>query len=144
MMIRVVCGKRAKDRYSLLSARLLEELRAYWKTYRPRTWLFPGRNPEQPFNDDKARTVFNQAKAKAGIRKRGSIHLLRHCFATHLLEAGVDLRTIQILMGHSSITTTVRYLHLTRKTLAGTPSPLDLLDLSRLPSFAEGPSCPPS
>ena len=144
MMIRVVCGKRAKDRYTLLSPRLLEELRTYWKAYRPRLWLFPGRNPERPFNDDKARTVFNEAKAKAGIRKAGSIHLLRHCFATHLLEAGVDLRTIQLLMGHSSITTTVWYLHLTRKTLAGTQGPLDLLDLSRLPAFPEVPPCPPS
>jgi integrase/recombinase XerD len=144
MMIRVVCGKRAKDRYTLLSPRLLQELRAYWSAYRPRTWLFPRGNPERPFNDDKARTVFNQAKAKAGIRKHGSIHLLRHCFATHLLEAGVDLRTIQILMGHASITSTVWYLHLTRKTLEGTPNPLDLLDLSHLPTGPEVPPCPVS
>jgi len=144
MMIRIVCGKRAKDRYTLLSPRLLHELRAYWQTYRPRTWLFPSRNPDRPFNDDKARAVFNQAKAQAGIRKGGSIHVLRHCFATHLLEAGVDLRTIQILMGHSAISSTVWYLHLTRKTLQGTRSPLDLLDLSQLPSFAEVPPCPPS
>jgi site-specific recombinase XerD len=106
--------------------------------------LFPSRNPDRPFNDDKARAVFNQAKAQAGIRKGGSIHVLRHCFATHLLEAGVDLRTIQILMGHSSISSTVWYLHLTRKTLQGTRSPLDLLDLSHLPSFAEVPPCQPS
>jgi site-specific recombinase XerD len=143
MMIRVVCGKRAKDRYTLLSQRLLQELRAYWLAYRPHTWLFPGANPEHPFNDDKARTVFNQAKAKAGIRKQGSIHLLRHCFATHLLEAGVDLRTIQILMGHSSISSTVWYLHLTRKNLDATQNPLDLLDLSALPC-AEVPPCPAS
>ncbi len=144
MMIRIVHGKRAKDRYTLLSPRLLTELRAYWKAYRPGARLFPGRNPERPFNDDKARTIFNQAKAKAGIRKGGSIHALRHCFATHLLEAGVDLRTIQILMGHSSICSTVWYLHLTCKTLAGTRSPLDLLDLTHLPSFVEVPPCPPS
>jgi integrase/recombinase XerD len=139
MMIRIVNGKRAKDRYTLLSPRLLEELRAYWMAYRPRTWLFPARNPAHSFHDDKARTVFNQAKAKAGIRKGGSIHVLRHCFATHLLEAGVDLRTIQILMGHSSITSTAWYLHLTRKTLDRTHSPLDLLDLSHLPTFPEVP-----
>jgi site-specific recombinase XerD len=144
MMIRIVCGKRAKDRYTLLSPRLLDELRAYWKAYRPQRWLFPARNSDRPFSDDKARTVFNQTKARAGIRKGGSIHVLRHCFATHLLEAGVDLRTIQILMGHSSITSTTWYLHLTRKNLAGTQNPLDLLDLSRLPSFAEVPPCPPS
>jgi integrase/recombinase XerD len=144
MMIRVVNGKRAKDRYTLLSRRLLEELRAYWKAYRPSTWLFPGYRPGRPFHDDKARTVYNQAKDKAGIRKGGSIHVLRHCFATHLLEAGVDLRTIQILMGHSSISSTVWYLHLSRKTLAQTRSPLDLLDLSHLPSLKEVPPCPAS
>ena len=144
LMIRIVHGKRARDRYTLLSPRLLEELRSYWRTYRPRTWLFPARRPDRPFNDDKARVVFNQAKAQAGIRKGGSIHVLRHCFATHLLEAGVDLRTIQILMGHSSITSTAWYLHLTRKTLERTHSPLDLLDLSHLPTFPEVPPCPPS
>jgi len=143
MMMRVVAGKRAKDRYTLLSVRLLEELRAYWRAYRPVGWLFPARRPEKPFNDDKAREVFNQAKVKAGIRKAGSIHLLRHCFATHLLEAGVDLRTIQILMGHSSIDSTVWYLHVTRKKLDATQNPLDLLDLSAL-SKAEVPPCQPS
>ena len=140
MMMRVVAGKRAKDRYTLLSVRLLEELRAYWRAYRPVGWLFPARRPEKPFNDDKAREVFNQAKVKAGIRKAGSIHLLRHCFATHLLEAGVDLRTIQILMGHSSIDSTVWYLHVTRKKLDATQNPLDLLDLSAL-SKLEVPPC---
>jgi integrase/recombinase XerD len=143
MMIRVVAGKRVKDRYTLLSVRLLEELRAYWRAYRPLTWLFPARRPEKPFNDDKAREVFNRAKVKAGIRKAGSIHLLRHCFATHLLEAGVDLRTIQILMGHSSIDSTVWYLHVTRKKLDATQNPLDLLDLSGL-SKLEVPLCQPS
>jgi len=143
MMIRVVAGKRAKDRYTLLSARLLEELRAYWRAFRPRNWLFPARRPEKPFDDDKARQVFNQAKAKAGIRKAGSIHLLRHCFATHLLEAGVDLRTIQILMGHSSIHSTIWYLHVTCKKLDATQNPLDLLDLSGL-AKAEVPPCQPS
>jgi len=142
MMIRIVNSKRCRDRYTLLSPRLLEELRAYWRAYRPRTWLFSApRQAEQPFNDDKARVVFNAAKAKAGIRKGGSIHVLRHCFATHLLEAGVDLRTIQILLGHASISSTVWYLHLTRKTLERTRSPLDLLDLSHLPSFPEVPPC---
>jgi len=145
MMIHVVNGKRAKDRYTLLSVRLLAELRAYWRVYRPTTWLFPGPQPEGHFNDDKARTVFNQAKAKAGIRKKGSIHLLRHCFATHLLEADVDLRTIQVLMGHASIDSTVLYLQVTRKILDATQSPLDLLDLSGLPKTKpEVPPCLPS
>jgi integrase/recombinase XerD len=145
MMIRVVAGKRAKDRYTLLSVRLLAELRAYWRVYRPTAWLCPARHPEMHFNDDKARTVFNQAKAKVGIRKKGSIHLLRHCFGTHLLEAGVDLRTIQVLMGHASIATTALYLQVTRKILDATQSPLDLLDLSGLPKTQpEVPPCPPS
>lgn len=145
MMIRVVAGKRLKDRYTLLSVRLLEELRAYWRAFRPQSnaWLFPARRPEKHFNDDKAREVFNQAKVTAGIRKGGSIHLLRHCFATHLLEANVDLRTIQILMGHASIDTTALYMHVTRKKLDATQNPLDLLDLSGLRKL-EVPPCPPS
>jgi integrase/recombinase XerD len=143
MMMRVVAGKRAKDRYTLLSVRLLEELRAYWRAYRPLTWLFPAPHPQNHLDSNRAREVFNRAKAKAGIRKGGSIHLLRHCFATHLLEAGVDLRTIQILMGHSSIDSTVWYLHLTRKKLDATQNPLDLLNLSGLPK-PEVPPCPPS
>ena len=143
-MIRVVRGKRDKDRYTLLSERLLTELRAYWKIDRPRPWLFPGRNPEKPLNHNTARLFFNRAKAEAKIHKGGSFHLLRHCFATHLLEAGVDLRTIQILMGHSSITSTTYYLHVTRKTLDKTQNPLDLLDLSQLSAFKEVEQCQPS
>jgi site-specific recombinase XerD len=141
-MIRVTRGKRDKDRYTLLSARLLDELRAYWKIDRPRPWLFPGRDSQRPMSDETARAIFSRAKAKAGIHKRGSLHILRHSFATHLLEAGVDLRTIQILMGHSSITSTAYYLHLTRKTLDQTPNPLDLLDLSQLPAVQDVPSGP--
>jgi site-specific recombinase XerD len=147
-LIRVVHGKRDKDRYTLLSPRLLQELRAHWKTFRPPLWLFPSRDPQQHLNDETARSVFQKAKAKAGIHKGGNIHMLRHSFASHLLEAGADLRTIQILLGHASILTTSRYLHVTRKTLDGTRSPLDLLDLSQLPSLGqagqEGTSCQPS
>jgi site-specific recombinase XerD len=128
-MIRVARGKRRQDRYTLLSARLLVELRAYWRVAQPRPWLFPGRDASRPMSDETARAIFNLAKARAGIHKRGSIHVLRHCFATHLLEAHVDLRTIQLLMGHASITSTAYYLHLTRKTLDQTQNPLDLLDL---------------
>jgi integrase/recombinase XerD len=145
-MLRVRGSKGDKDRYTLLSGRLLEELRAYWKIHRPPLWLFPGKDPNQHLSSATARRIFEQAKNKAGIVKGGSIHILRHSFATHLLEAGVHLRTIQLLLGHSSIRSTVWYLHLTRKTLDATQNPLDLLDLSNLPSFAqkEGSSCQPS
>jgi integrase/recombinase XerD len=145
-MLHVRRGKRDKDRYTLLSARLLQELRSYWKINQPPLWLFPGRNAQQHLDQSSARRIFERTKSKAGISKVGSIHALRHSFATHLLEAHVDLRTIQLLMGHSSIRSTVWYLRLTRKTLDATQSPLDLLDLTHLPAFAqqEGRSCQPS
>ena len=127
MMIRVEQGKGKKDRYTLLSKRLLGELRAYWKIKRPTVWLFPGIKRNKPLCARMAQKVYAQAVAKAGITRKGGFHTLRHCFATHLLEAGEDIRTIQLLMGHSSILTTVRYLQVTSKTLQGTQSPLDLL-----------------
>jgi len=126
MMIRVEQGKGRKDRYTLLSKRLLDELRDYWRIKRPDRWLFPGR-ANGLMTREMAWQIYVKAVKKAGIKRRGGIHLLRHCFATHLLEAGVDLRTIQLLMGHSSIRTTVRYLQVTSKSLQGTRSPLDLL-----------------
>ena len=131
MLIRVEQGKGNKDRYTLLSQRLLEELRAYWKQDRPAIWLFPGPDRQSPYKYDSLRQAFTRAKQKAGIRKRGGPHSLRHCFGTHLLEAGEDLRTIQLLMGHRSIQTTSRYLRLTSHKLQSTRSPLDLLN--RLP-----------
>jgi integrase/recombinase XerD len=142
--LRVARGKRTKDRDTLLSARLLTALHASWQVARPQPWLFPGRDPQQPMTDATARLVFTQAQAKADIRKRGSIHVLRHCFATHLLEAHGALRTMQILIGHASITSTAYYLHLTRKTLDQTQNPFDLLDLSHLSTFQEVPPCQPS
>jgi len=129
MMIRVRQGKGEKDRYTLLSNRLLEELRCYWRQYRPRPWLFPGQEATRPLTYRSAIALFTKAKENAGITKQGGLHMLRHSFATHLLEAGVDTRTIQLLMGHSSIRTTVRYLQLTCKTIGATQSPLDLLDI---------------
>ena len=127
MMIRVEQGKGAKDRYTILPKRLLTELRSYWKMYRPQHWLFPGRRPDQPLNFSTAAAVYQRAKARARIPKRGGLHTLRHSFATHLLEAGVDIRTIQLLLGHKSILSTARYLHLTQRNLAAVPSPLDTL-----------------
>jgi len=127
MMIRVEQGKGNKDRYTLLSQRLLNELRVYWKTYRPKTWLFPGKTPDKPLNESSVQKAMILAKVKAGIRKSGGIHALRHCFGTHLLEAGTDLRTIQVLMGHRSIQTTARYTRVTAHKIRFTASPLDLL-----------------
>lgn len=131
MTIRVEHGKGNKDRYTTLSHRLLEDLRAYWRRYRPQLWLFPGRDPRAPMHRDTALTIFHDAKRKAGIRKAGGIHSLRHAFATHLLEAGVDIRTIQLLLGHRSVLSTTRYLQLTRKKLGSTQ---DLLDLLAIPN----------
>jgi len=133
MMIRVRQGKGNKDRYTLLSHRLLQELRAYWKLQRPPVWLFPSPDPCKPLHARSLHGLFTQAKRKAGIRKRGALHMLRHCFATHLLEAGTDLRTIQILMGHRSIQSTARYLQLVDHKRQGTASPLDLLKPPSVP-----------
>jgi site-specific recombinase XerD len=130
MMIRVGQGKGNKDRYTILSPRLLQQLRDYWRQYRPKDWLFPGRTPGDHIDRVSVFKVFVEAKRKARIQKAGGVHSLRHSFATHLLEADVDVRTIQLLMGHRSILTTMRYLQVTRKTLGTTQSPLDILALS--------------
>jgi integrase/recombinase XerD len=130
MMVFVHKGKGAKDRYTILSKRLLVQLRIYWKNHKPHYWLFPGRNPISHISDSNTRSMFMLAKARASITKAGGIHMLRHSFATHMLEAGVDLRTIQILMGHSSIVSTMRYLQMTSKIFDDTQSPLDRLDIS--------------
>lgn len=128
MTIRVEQGKGAKDRYTLLSPRLLTELRGYWLAQRPKDWLFPGKERAVPISDASVQKLFDRAKARAGIVKHGGIHALRHAFATHLLEAGVDVHTIQRLLGHSHIGSTLRYFHLARKHLTKTPSPLELLE----------------
>jgi site-specific recombinase XerD len=127
-MIRVRQGKGQKDRYTILSRRLLEALRGYWRACRPAAWLFPGAKPDRPIGRNTAGRIYRRAKKRAGIQKAGGIHTLRHCFATHLLETGVDLRTLQLLMGHRSIRSTIRYVRLTRKTFDATASPLDLLE----------------
>jgi site-specific recombinase XerD len=126
MLIRVDQGKGNKDRYTLLSQVALETLREYWKEYRPKVWLFPGLNPEHYVSVSYIQVGFKRAKTKAGITKPATCHTLRHSFATHLLEDGVDLHTIQVLLGHSSIRTTTVYLHVSKKNLAKVVSPLDL------------------
>jgi integrase/recombinase XerD len=131
MLIRVEQGKGRKDRYTLLSPQLLQELRTYWKEYQPGEWLFPNQKRTGPMARGTAQRIFYRAKRRAGLQRGHGIHTLRHCFATHLLEAGVDLRTIQLLMGHSSLHTTTIYLHLTRKRLEQLHSPFDLLRLPR-------------
>ena len=129
MTIRVEQGKGAKDRYTLLSPRLLRELRRYWVAQRPKEWLFCASSQlDQPISITTAQKIFYAAKRRAGVTKDCGIHGLRHAFATHLLEAGVDIHTIQRLMGHSHISSTLRYFHLARKHLAATASPLELLE----------------
>jgi integrase/recombinase XerD len=129
MLIRINQGKGNKDRYSLLSERLLVELRTYWKIECPRPWLFPGSKAHQPMPSGTAQKVDNQARARAGIEQgQGSgFHTLRHSFATHLFDAGVDPHTIQLLLGHRSIKTTLKYVHVSRRHLMQVKSPLDLL-----------------
>ena len=128
MTIRVEQGKGAKDRYTPLSPHLLEELRRYWFAHRPKLWLFPSpRNAQLPMLPKSAQRIFYAAKDRAGIVKPCGIHGLRHAFATHLLEAGTDVHTIQRLMGHGSLSTTARYFHLAQKHLSGNSSPLELL-----------------
>jgi integrase/recombinase XerD len=126
MTMRIEQGKGAKDRYVPLAARLLRELRAYWQTAPPRVWLFANRQGTRPIDITVAQKIYTLAKLRAGIVKQGGIHALRHAFATHLLEAGVDLHTVQRLLGHRQISTTMRYFHLSQGRLVGTRSPLDL------------------
>ena len=128
MMVRVEQGKGKKDRYTLLSQRLLSELRLYWKEHRSPIYVFPNRKGA-PISIDYAQRIYNLAKLRAGIQKGHGIHTLRHCFATHLLEAGVDLRTIQTLLGHNSMASTERYLQIRQPKITTTANPLDLLRL---------------
>lgn len=129
MLIRVNQGKGRKDRYTLLSPRLLEELRAYWRTYRPQPWLFVGKDGCSPLPVATALGAFSRAKRRAGVRHGRGIHALRHSFGTHLMEAGVPLPVIQRLMGHANLSTTARYLHVTSQHVESIRSPLDLLRL---------------
>jgi integrase/recombinase XerD len=134
MLIKVENGKGGKERYSVLSSKLLEELRHYYKTCQPKPYLFPSsfKNREnQTLTYPSIRNIYEKARKKAGIKKGVGIHTLRHSFATHLLEAGYDIRRIQVLMGHSRLSTTMIYLHVSLTTLSKIPSPLDLFDPQR-------------
>ena len=129
MVIHVHHGKGAVDRLVPLAPRLLQELRAYWRCYRPTTWLFPGRQPGQHVSGNTIQRSFHSLVRQVGLRKRCSMHTLRHSYATHLLEAGVDLLTLKTLLGHRSLATTALYLHVSTHRLQQTPSLLDLLVL---------------
>jgi site-specific recombinase XerD len=132
MQIRVEQGKGRKDRYTLLSPRLLRELRDYWRMFRPGKWLFPAsRNPSQPMDENMGQKIYYAAVARAGLPNKGGIHCLRHSFATHLLESGVEITIVQRLLGHNSLSVTANYLHVRRERLAQVQSPLQLLDLDR-------------
>ncbi len=128
MLIHVRHTKSRKDRFVPLSPKLLEELRAYWRAARPRPFLFPGPDPLRPITRSTIAKVCKQAAQSAGIERRVSPHTLRHSFATHLLEAGVDVRTIQMLLGHAALKTTSRYTHVSTERLSSIRTPLDLLD----------------
>lgn len=128
MCLKVRGGKGGKDRYTLLSPVLLQTLRDYWRAYHPCTWLFPNRSGTGPICDTMAQRMYYAARDRAKLGRHGGIHTLRHCFATHLLESGVDLHTIQRLMGHGHVSTTTRYFHLAQNKLTGATSPLELLD----------------
>jgi site-specific recombinase XerD len=141
MVIHVRQGKGAKDRLVPLSWRLLEELRAYWRMCRPRTWLFPGQTADGTMTASNIQRRFGRLVQQVGLTKHCSMHTLRHSYATHLLEAGVDVLTLKALLGHSSLQTTARYLHVSTQRLHQTPSLLDLLVLPR-PTVL--PAAPPA
>jgi site-specific recombinase XerD len=142
MLIKVEKGKGNEQRYSILSVKLLEELRLYYKTCQPQTYLFPSsyiHRKKQPLSYTSVRNIYEKARKKAGITNGAGVHTLRHSFATHLLEAGYDIRRIQVLLGHRRLSTTMIYLHVSRKTLSQIPSPLDLFDRARKEDSTDEP-----
>jgi site-specific recombinase XerD len=141
MMIRVEQGKGQKDRYVMLSPQLLETLRTYWRTVRPKGWLFPGDMPGRPISKGAVEQACQKTHRVCGIKKPITPHSLRHAFATHLLEAGTDVRKIQLLMGHRSLATTARYLKVATTTVCATQSPFDLLPRPEAP---QAPPTPPA
>ncbi len=124
-----VRGKGEKDRYTIIAETALEALRDYWRVYQPQDWLFPGAQPDRHISARTIQAVFRQARERAGIRKEVTVHTLRHSFATHLLEDGVDLRYIQELLGHKDPRTTQLYTHVSNREIGRIRSPLDDLTL---------------
>jgi integrase/recombinase XerD len=129
MVIRVEQGKGAKDRYVMLSPQLLDTLRQWWRYAKPKEWLFPGREPGQHITAASIGETCREVQKRCGLTKPVTPHSLRHAFAVHLLESGTDLRTIQLLLGHRSLSTTARYLRIAVSKVCATKSPLDLLPL---------------
>jgi integrase/recombinase XerD len=134
MVLRVEHGKGQKDRYVMLSPKLLEILREWWRVSRPKHWLFPGPHPERPITSRAVDRACRKAHRRCGIPKPITPHSLRHAFAVHLLEAGTNVRTIQLLLGHRSLATTARYLCIATTQVCSTASPLDLLPRPVTPS----------
>jgi site-specific recombinase XerD len=134
MLIRVEMGKGRKDRHAMLSPQLLELLRAWWSQCRSRGWLFPGRDPLLPMTVRQINRVCHMAAEAAGLGSWVTPHTLRHSFATHLLESDIDVRVIQVLLGHAKLDTTARYTHVATNVLRTVMSPLDRLTLPK-----EGP-----
>jgi integrase/recombinase XerD len=133
MVIRVQQGKGGKDRYVMLSAQLLGILRTYWRLARPKDWLFPGRDPANPIEVNVLHAACRSACAASGLTKRVTVHTLRHSFATHLLESGTDIRIIQVLLGHSNLSSTARYTHVSSGLIRQTDSPFDRLTIEVVP-----------
>lgn len=139
MVLRIEQGKGQRDRYVMLSPKLLELLRDWWKQTRPRHWLFPGDDPDAPLTTGTVARVCQHARWRSRIRKPITPHSLRHAFAVHLLEAGTDVRTIQLLLGHRSLETTSRYLRIATTKVCSTTSPLDLLPRPVPPTSLSAP-----
>jgi len=133
MLIRIEHGKGGKDRYVMLSPQLLQVLRTYYRLARPGRWLFPGHDPAEPVSIATLQDACRQAARQANLDKPVTVHTLRHSFATHLLEAGTDIRIIQVLLGHARLSTTARYTQVATHLIADTASPLDHLSLSVTP-----------
>jgi integrase/recombinase XerD len=129
MLVRVEQGKGGRDRYIMLSPQLLVVLRTYWREARPAHWLFPGHDESRPLDASVLQWACRNARAAAKLGKPVTVHTLRHSFATHLLEAGTDIRTIQVLLGHRDLSTTARYTQVAATMIGNTTSPFDRLKL---------------